>query len=582
MTKRVSVKNIIEALDNKDLLGAFLRTPATYGPWRTFFKAVYGFEMTEEERKLAEGCTGRTLWPAGSFSEVYAVVGRRGGKSSAAALMAVWEAISRPWQKLVAPGERVYLVVVAVDRAQAGVIFRYIKGIFKSSPTLRSMISAEKSEELELRNSATILVKAASFRSLRGMTIGLFIGDEVAFWRDETSASPDREILTAVRPALQTVNGRIVCISTPYSRTGVIYDAFKANFANETAPVLVWRAPSLTMNPTLKREFIDQQVHDDPTANRAEYMAEFRDDIEKFLSPEIIEPCIVKDRGDLPPTAGVDYLFTLDPSGGRSDSMCLCGSHTNEKGVVVIDVLRERKPPFSPAAVAAEFSAVIKSYGGQRAISDRYGGEWVAEAFLAQDVAISSADFSASEAYLELLPRITNRTIEMPDSKRLVSQLVGLERRARTSGGEQVTHFPGAHDDLANVVALAAAHAKEAYNVRRFEVLYMDDAGRIDTGLSSEIAEFRSLDDVPEEYRRFCKLSFAIRWLAAVYAADHSLAGAAGLVGEDPELMRMFNQVFCGWLGKVSHLYQTEITEQYERFMHKEEAGKAAEEEKDG
>jgi hypothetical protein len=167
------------------------------------------------------------------------------------------------------------------------------------------------------------------------------------------------------------------------------------------------------------------------------------------------------------------------------------------------------------------------------------------------------------------LPRITNRTIELPDSKRLVSQLNGLERRTRSSGGDQVTHFPGSHDDLANVVGLAAAYSKEVHNVRRYEVLYVDQNGRLDrSGPDTSIGEFRE-KDIPPEFRGFCKLRFALRWLGAVHAAEHDVRAAARLIGEDPALMRRFNHTFTGWLGKVSQLYPREVQEAYEKLAKK-------------
>jgi hypothetical protein len=51
----------------------------------------------------------------------------------------------------------------------------------------------------------------------------------------------------------------------------------------------------------------------------------------------------------------------VDPSGGSADSMTLAIGH-KEGDVVVIDALRERKPPFSPDAVVDEFAALLKSY----------------------------------------------------------------------------------------------------------------------------------------------------------------------------------------------------------------------------
>jgi hypothetical protein len=43
---------------------------------------------------------------------------------------------------------------------------------------------------------------------------------------------------------------------------------------------------------------------------------------------------------------------------------------------------------------------------------------------------------------------------------RLLTQLVGLERRTARGGRDSIDHAPGAHEDLANAVAGLAAVAK--------------------------------------------------------------------------------------------------------------------------
>jgi len=49
--------------------------------------------------------------------------------------------------------------------------------------------------------------------------------DEVAFWRADDSANPDREIVNALRSAMATVPGALlVGISSPYARRGVQWE----------------------------------------------------------------------------------------------------------------------------------------------------------------------------------------------------------------------------------------------------------------------------------------------------------------------------------------------------------------------
>jgi hypothetical protein len=55
--------------------------------------------------------------------------------------------------------------------------------------------------------------------------------------------------------------------------------------------------------------------------------------------------------------------------------MTLAITH-REGDKVVVDAVRERRPPFSPDDVVIEFAATLKSYGVGTVQGDRYGGEW--------------------------------------------------------------------------------------------------------------------------------------------------------------------------------------------------------------
>jgi hypothetical protein len=52
-----------------------------------------------------------------------------------------------------------------------------------------------------------------------------------------------------------------------------------------------------------------------------------------------------------------------------------------------------------------------------------------------------------------LLPLLNSGRVELLGSRRLVAQLVGLERRVSRGGKDCIDHAPGAHDDLANSAA---------------------------------------------------------------------------------------------------------------------------------
>jgi hypothetical protein len=67
-----------------------------------------------------------------------------------------------------------------------------------------------------LDNGVDIAVGTNSFRAVRGRAVLLAILDECAFWRDDSSATPDEETYRALRPGMATLPGAmLVGISSP-------------------------------------------------------------------------------------------------------------------------------------------------------------------------------------------------------------------------------------------------------------------------------------------------------------------------------------------------------------------------------
>ena len=196
----------------------------------------------------------------------------------------------------------------------------------------------------------------------------------------------------------------------------------------------------------------------DAAAASAEYLAQFRTDVEGFLTREAVEACINLGVHERPPERAHSYIAFVDPSGGSSDAMTLAISHTENK-TQILDAVRERKPPFSPEAVAEEFARLIRQYRCTTVYGDRYGGEWPREQFRKHGVNYEPSAKSKSEIYADLLPMLNSGGVDLLDNDRLVMQLTSLERRTARGGRDSIDHAPGAHDDLANAVAGALVTA---------------------------------------------------------------------------------------------------------------------------
>jgi hypothetical protein len=253
---------------------------------------------------------------------------------------------------------------------------------------------------------------------------------------------------------MATVPGAmLLCASSPYARRGELWRTYREHHGRDDAPVLVWNAPTRTMNPSVPQGVIDAAYERDPASAAAEYGAEFRRDIEAFLDREAIEACQRSGPPELPPVPGTSYVAFVDPSGGSSDSMTLAIGHRAPDGLAVVDVVRERRPPFSPESVVEEFAALLKSYGVSKVTGDRYGGEWPRERFFVHGVHYEPAAKVKSDLYLGLLAAVNSARVEFPGDARLAAQLCALERRTSRGGRDSIDHAPGAHDDLANAAA---------------------------------------------------------------------------------------------------------------------------------
>lgn len=452
--------NIIEALHSEDCFKSLFRDIETWHSWEVYLRALFGLPIDDKDLDLLRDCTGLRAWDEiPGARESFVICGRRSGKSFISSIIAVYVATFKDWTKFLSPGERGYIFVIANDKNQARIIKRYVSGILKSNASFRRLVEKDLTWEVELKNSVSISVKTSDFRTIRGYTLLCAILEEMAFYRSDESANPDKEILAAVRPSLATIpDSLLIGISTPYSRAGVLFEMWKKHFGKAEGP-LIWRAPTTLMNPTIDEGIIKEALKDDPSAASAEWEAEFRSDIEAFMPPEFIDAVVIPGRFELPKIEDVEYFGACDPSGGRQDSMTLAITHKDKSGEIIVDVSREQRPPFQPKVVVKEFSETFRAYGITEIESDRYAAEWVSEAFRDNEIEVKNSELSASEVYLSFLPLMANGTIELLDNKRLKSQLAGLERKVRPGGKDMVTHYPGGHDDVANSVAMACVMA---------------------------------------------------------------------------------------------------------------------------
>jgi len=438
---------IIQAMDSQELFGSLFKDMNTWKSWRTVLKSLYGLEFEGDDQDLFTKYTGRQTRPDDGFKEMYCICGARGGKSYISALIACYTALFCDFKKHLSRGEKAWVFLIATDKDQARIIFDYIHGILELFP---EMVERELVGQIELKNQINICVKTCDYRSGRGFSTACVILDELAFYRTETSANPAEELLISLLPRLLP-NGLLIGISTPYGKFGLLYEIYKQHYGVEESDILVWKAPTMTMNPTYQQSLIDRLLKRDKVKMRAEFSAEFREDVETYLTESEVD--VVTEMGTKThlPVPGTQYFCFVDMSGGRKDSFSLSIGH-NESGVVIIDRIELRSPQ-DPAQVCDEFALILKHFGLSRITGDRYGGEWPVSAFRKRGVTYQISQLTKNDIYLHFQPIVSMRKVRLLDNETLKNQLLCLERKTRQGGCDSIEHPRGLFDDLANSVA---------------------------------------------------------------------------------------------------------------------------------
>ena len=135
-----------------------------------------------------------------------------------------------------------------------------------------------------------------------------------------------------------------------------------------------------------------------------------------------------------------------------------------------LDLVREHKPRFVPAAVVAEFAAILRLYGINEIQSDAFAGGFHADEWTQHAIRFVPCERTTSENYLAALPVLLSGRARLVDNATLRQQLAGLERRVHAGQQrESVSHAAtaSAHDDVATSAcgAIVIAASRGTYNL---------------------------------------------------------------------------------------------------------------------
>jgi len=442
------MKDIISFIEDKRFIGD--TSMSDYQ--KVLLKIMYGLPLDRREKRIFRECTRLRRYRPRIYQESTIVCGRRSGKSNQiASNVCIYEAVLGQHEKHLSVGETGTILLIATSKRQAQTDFGYVRGKLKNSEILEGMIVAETKETISLSNRIQVAVYPCSEVAARGLSVVCAVLDELGFFKHE-GVSVDKQVVDSIRPSLiQFPGSKLLKISSPSKKSGVVWQDYRDHFGKDDE-VLVFQAPSHRMNPQISKQFVDGELTKDRAFAASEYMAQFKDDIGDYIDPEDLDAVISQGRRELPFIPNMRLFGFCDPSGGKSDDMTLSIAGREPDGRIVQVCVRAKKAPFNPQSCVKEFAETLKAYNLHQVTGDRYSGNWVQEAFLAEGIHYEVCEQNKSQLYLEFLPLIMTQRVVLLDIKEQTVQFRQLERKAGRNQ-DIVDHGRGQKDDLSNSCA---------------------------------------------------------------------------------------------------------------------------------
>jgi len=308
------------------------------------------------------------------------------------------------------------------------------------------------------------------------MACPLLIFDEIGHALDtEGGNAAGASLFQALSPSTAQFGnlGKVFLLSSPWVQQGIFWDLFKQARSGQFQHMQAVQAPTWEVNPTISREWLEQERLRDPELFNVEYGANFSQSLSAFLDAALVDATVNCDRGPLPPLAQFKgkYFLALDPARGGRDDYTACIVHMDHQRLVV-DQFHEFKPTWGQGLKAQVAIAQVedwileqhKLYGFHEAVLDQYNSQSSVQRLTGQ-LRIRELTWTVSskiEAYSKLRELVNGGNLELYPHTKAIQQLKGLVVTYRPGGTWHVSGGSGsAVDDFASALAGAVLAARQ-------------------------------------------------------------------------------------------------------------------------
>jgi phage FluMu gp28-like protein len=385
---------------------------------------------------------------------------RQAGKTTCIALRAIWFAITYP---------KTLTLIVAPSLRQSMIMRDRVEDFLMSMPEdYRSgLIEKLQRTVIRFRNGSRIVALPNSPQLLRGYTASQVICDEAGFFKDDQLV-----FYNVLYPMLSTTDGTLIASSTPWSKDSVFYRMCQSpEFSKQ-----VITCEDVVKSGLIKQSFIDEMRAQLPAERfQREFMSEFVEDIDAWLSQSLIVSCIdshlqlvdfhAQPRGEF--YVGVDF-------GKEQDFSVVL---IVEKAEQVLRVVHVHRFPSKTeyASVIGYVKSLVDRWQEIRAVyADTTGvGNYIVEDMFRSGIQnVTGVTFTVpSKEEMATIMREKMRTGEVKIPYALANRLQDVDMTAELNiekyelmktGHLRFSHPEGGHDDVFWSTALAVFAAVKA------------------------------------------------------------------------------------------------------------------------
>lgn len=404
-------------------------------------------------------------------------LGRRSGKTFMAALSAVYACtcVSPVYKQFLREHENYYVLFVANNEEQAKIALEQVKLFLRESPLFRRLIVRDNSTSITLSNGAIFKAVPNTAKGVRGYSVALAIMDEAAHYRTGSGEQTGEQLFQAIAPSIAQFGsyGRMLLISTPWTKQGVFYDNYQKGISGEFKSIHTANYPSWEVNTTIDKAFLDDAKKRDPVLFEVEYGANFTVDFTAFLDSDMIDEAIKLDGLTQAKREFKNrYILALDPA-LSGDAFTAAIAHL-ENGTLYIDLLHEFTPTFTHgkkkvvdiAAVEQWIMDKHQSYGFKKIVLDQFQSAATIQRLskiLGNKIEeLTWTQKSKMEGYGYLKELFNTNRLFLYRHEKAISQLKNLQVFYNKSGSWSISGGTGIKvDDYCSVLAALALISRD-------------------------------------------------------------------------------------------------------------------------